>query len=136
MSDLRKASEQALEVLRLVGSMRPADADDDYCERSFLMLQAARNALRAALAAPQGEPVAWMANYVSKLGEPHVYVTSHHDLAVENDMHGDPAPLYAAPPARTPLSDEQIEELQDIYDVASVDFVRAVEAAHGIGGKP
>ena len=39
------------------------------------------------------EPVAWMASYVDPVGNDHVYVTSHHDLAVENDMHGTPRPL-------------------------------------------
>lgn len=37
---------------------------------------------------------AWMASYVDPEGYDHVYVTTHHDLAVENDMHGDPVRLY------------------------------------------
>jgi hypothetical protein len=35
-------------------------------------------------------------------------------------------------PPRQPLTDEQIEELMDTYDVASIDYARAIEAAHGI----
>ena len=40
-----------------------------------------------------GKPVAWMASYVDPIGNDRVYVTSHHDLAVENDMYGTPRPL-------------------------------------------
>lgn len=46
-------------------------------------------------------PVAWMARYVNTLGEEYVYVTTHKDLAIENDMHGDPLPLYLAPAQET-----------------------------------
>ena len=47
-------------------------------------------------------PVAWMASYVDPIGNDHVYVTSHHDLAVENDMHGEPKPLYTRPAPSVP----------------------------------
>ena len=49
-----------------------------------------------------GEPVAWMASYVDPIGNDRVYVTSHHDLAVENDMHGTPRPLYTRPAPSVP----------------------------------
>lgn len=48
------------------------------------------------------EPVAWMASYVDPVGNDRVYVTSHHDLAVENDMHGEPKPLYTHPAPGVP----------------------------------
>ena len=48
------------------------------------------------------EPVAWMASYVDPVGNDHVYVTSHRDLAVENDMHGEPKPLYTRPAPSVP----------------------------------
>ena len=49
-----------------------------------------------------GEPVAWMASYVDPVGNDHVYVTSHRDLAVENDMHREPKPLYTRPAPSEP----------------------------------
>ena len=38
----------------------------------------------------------------------------------------------AALQQRKPLTDAKIEELMDLYDVTAIDFVRAIEAAHGI----
>lgn len=38
----------------------------------------------------------------------------------------------AALQQRKPLTNAEIEELMDLYDVTSIDFVRAIEAAHGI----
>lgn len=64
------------------------------------------------------EPVAWMASYVDPVGNDHVYVTSHHDLAVENDMHGEPKPLYTHP-APSALKDDQIAALVNkVRDIA------------------
>ena len=40
--------------------------------------------------------------------------------------------LKRTPQQRKPLTDEQIEKLMDNYDVASLDYARAIEAAHGI----
>lgn len=54
------------------------------------------------------EPVAWMASYVDPIGNDHVYVTSHHDLAVENDMHGTPRPLYTHPAPSAPVTPEPV----------------------------
>ena len=44
--------------------------------------------------------------------------------------------LYTAPPKREPLSDDEIEQIwgQDSLGT-TVDFVRAIEKAHGIGGE-
>ena len=56
------------------------------------------------------EPVAWMASYVDPIGNDHVYVTSHHDLAVENDMHGTPRPLYTHPAPSVP--DEVVRDAE------------------------
>ena len=93
-------------------------------------------------AVPQCEPVAWLAAYVNSDGLPDKYVTTHHDLAVENDANRSPKPLFFNPPApqRVPLTDEEIltaagrlpgwlrhhEEL-DADDL--IDFARAIEAA-------
>ena len=40
------------------------------------------------------EPVAWMARYIDKDGNEAVYTTSVYELAVENDVNGEPIPLY------------------------------------------
>jgi len=53
------------------------------------------------------EPVAWLAAYVNSVGLPDHYVTTHHELAVENDTNGAPKPLFSHPPAPSvPLTDE------------------------------
>jgi len=44
------------------------------------------------------EPVAWLAAYVNSEGLPDQYVTTHHELAVENDANGAPKPLFFNPP--------------------------------------
>ena len=44
------------------------------------------------------EPVAWLAAYVNSEGLPDQYVTTHHELAVENDANGAPKPLFFHPP--------------------------------------
>lgn len=71
------------------------------------------------------EPVAWMASYVDPVGNDHVYVTSHRDLAVENDMHGTPRPLYTRPAPSVPddgrpyvlaLSESEVKALADYHD--------------------
>jgi hypothetical protein len=78
------------------------------------------DAERAKLDAPGG-PVAWMASYVDPIGNDHVYVTSHYDLAVENDMHGTPRPLVFGDthPAPSVLKDDQIAALVNkVRDIA------------------
>jgi len=48
-----------------------------------------------------GEPVAWLSAYVNSEGLPDQYVTTHHELAVENDANRSPKPLFFNPPAPT-----------------------------------
>ena len=43
-------------------------------------------------------PVAWLAAFVNSEGLPDKYVTTHHELAVENDANGAPKPLFFHPP--------------------------------------
>lgn len=64
-----------------------------------------------------GEPVAWMASYVDPVGNDHVYVTSHHDLAVENDMHGTPRPLYTHPAPSVPMTERELELIDGMVAV-------------------
>ena len=83
--------------------------------------------LEKALAQPQQEPVAWMCH---PYGDDEVEYGPHNQC--ENCM-----PLYTSPPARKPLTDEEIEtvwrsvQANDFHDCVKP-FARAVEAAHGI----
>ena len=123
MSDLRKAAQQALEAL-----------ENDAMQRTYaggVRIANAAIALRAALAEPEQEPVAWMDR------EGDVYK----ELPTPNwcPPH---TPLYAHPPTpRRPLTDEELEPLCDAvnsYDITNYDlvkFARAIERAHGITGE-
>ncbi len=132
MSDLRKAAEQALEML---GHCTPDKRyGDDYLEREFAELNAVRKALRAALAEPeQSEPVATLDDL-----EQEIYENTREFIS--------PAVLEwmlkryytAAPPRRRPLTDEQIKELTSCLGfghVSPITIARAIEQAHGIGEK-
>lgn len=56
---------------------------------------------KATAAVQQGvQPVAWLAEYQDREGNSKWYVTTHKDLAAENDMHGAPKPLYTHPAAQ------------------------------------
>ena len=72
------------------------------------------------------EPVAWLST--DSIGERH--------LCFDKPLDNDPVqPLYTSPPQRKPLTDEQIEQLEQ--DTCAMEFpetVRAIEAAHGIKG--
>ncbi len=87
-----EAMKLALEAIQDLRGYRP-DIDK--------AIDAIRTAIQQA-EAQQPVPVAWMASYVDPIGNDHVYVTSHHDLAVENDMHGTPRPLYTHPAPSVP----------------------------------
>ena len=58
----------------------------------------ANDALREYAAMLDAEPVAWLAAYVNNVGLPDHYVTTHHELAVENDANRSPKPLFFHPP--------------------------------------
>jgi len=89
------------------------------------------DALRAALAQPEQEPVAWKilegtgVSYLSSEPPPHPSVVASC------------RPLYPTPPQRKPLNgDEMLEVLKTFYFDGTVTFntiVRAIEKAHGIG---
>ena len=89
------------------------------------------DALRAALAQPEPEPVAWMYEYTNPLRERGLgfYETSDHEAVS--------VPLYAAPPQRNalPLTDDEIKCIKPVC----ADFVsfragvRQAEREHGIG---
>lgn len=88
---------------------------------------------RAALAQPELEPVAWM--YVSPDNHE---ILRLHKLGATAPVGWAEHPLYTAPPQRQPLTQEQILSLFDSHNVYGskwVDFARAIEKAHGIGGE-
>ena len=53
MTTLRKAAQQALEVLILAPTIKVWTSDDDYCEQESPECKAAITALRTALAEPE-----------------------------------------------------------------------------------
>jgi hypothetical protein len=114
--NLREAAQQALDEWHTdPGSVRMA---------SLMM------ALRTALAEPEQEPVAWKDT---------TYGNLHHQ------NFGGCIPLYTHPPQRKPLTDEEIELLAVKHappidpafakDDDFIEFARAIERAHGIGGE-
>jgi hypothetical protein len=78
------------------------------------------------------EPVAWM--YGGKLSDG----ADDLHISINEPEHGYKIPLYAEPPARKPLNDEEIyqiidgADLQDGEELSLIDFSHAIEQAHGI----
>jgi hypothetical protein len=122
---LRTAAQQALEALeeRYVGALRDKAMD----------------ALRTALAEPEQEPVACVTGaYAGHF----TVVPTNPALVLTTGMA-----LYTHPPQRKPLTDEEIllDEVLRYYfgcnggagpvSQKGVKIIRAVERAHGIGGK-
>jgi hypothetical protein len=121
MTTLREAAQQALEALEEVQNhMNTSDWFD---------MRAA--ALRAALAEPVQEPVAWIQSNHLQLAQRGPF-----SCRVEpTQRHPDFVPLYTHPPRREPLSDEELDRLWRepmSADWEHREYARAVEAAHGI----
>ena len=116
MTTLREAAQQALEALG--SSLYPQPRQ-----------MAAIAALKAALAQPAPEPVAWMVytpdgKSVCVTDNPADFTEQHRAL-----------PLYTAPPQRKPLTERQIARITANFDArfsVAIGIARAVEAAHGI----
>jgi hypothetical protein len=126
--NLRQAAQQALEALiPLANAACPNEreclTDEDH-ERAAEVLEA----LRAALAEPEQEPVAHIGNegQVMWFKKP-----AYQSM------------LYTAPTPRKPLKDEEIDavtveqwgEMKGYPLAAHRAFARAIERAHGIGGE-
>jgi hypothetical protein len=113
MTDLRKAAQKALEAWDIYQQWPlPIRPDKEF------------DTLRAALAQPEQDPVAWIRNEGGLFGS-------------------DWTPLYTNSPQRKPMTDMAIERAYD--ELLSqpmreqdkrviVNFARAIEKAHGIGG--
>ena len=122
MTDLRKVAQQALEALDCLEAP-PTGAINHY------ELERRKNALRAALAEPVG-----VVRQFRKMR-----CADWYDGLPDHEDGGGPyetRTLYTHPPARVPLTDEQIDALElPPSGTATVrDLVRLIEAAHGIGG--
>lgn len=91
-------------------------------------VQTAMAALRAAFAAPQDEPVAWIE---------HGLIEAPDALVWERGTVGHYTPLCVAPPKRKPLLDSDIVTMYaecPRSDAEMIEFAREIERAHGIGG--
>jgi hypothetical protein len=131
---LRAAAQQALEALEL--AYAGADAITVHGK--------AITAIRAALAAAEPEPVAWMWQHdeTGRIGFVEAWQIEH-DWQQNNPRCRITGPLYAAPPQREPLTDEQIVCLWEastghkMPNMGSSQWqllavARAIERAHGI----
>ena len=103
MTDLKKAAQQALEALE---AMNPYPASKGDQRASAIA------ALRARLAEPVQEPVAWRWGYRSiTTGEMdwrgYVEIAAHPNLRSPEIIM---EPLYAAPQQRKPLTEEEIQQ--------------------------
>ena len=125
MSELRKAAQMALEALIWHDETVRTQADS-----------AAITALRAALAQPEPEPVA----YLWQHGETgRTRVIEKDQVWTASNQWNRVGPLYLHPPQRKPLTIEQIVEIlvNTFADTAmqpdDLVLIRAIERAHGIG---
>ena len=162
MSDLRQAAQQALEALELTSEKRdpmrvaaittlraalaepvqepvattqqrtedtpPSDYRRGYWDGFAIGKREGR--IEAEDAAKQAEPVAWM---VYTQDGKSAYVTDNPtDLKDGQDAYA----LFPGPFERKPLTDEQIMEMysEPRSDAEMIEFARAIERAHGIGG--
>jgi hypothetical protein len=129
MSDLRTAAQQALEALE---NIEGANATDRETAKEAIA------ALRAALEAKQEvEPVAWLkadGEDAMTDEDKNSWLASQHPSMAE----GFTVPLYTAPPARKPLSDQEIQDMLPTTSIRcpldALWFARAIERAHGITG--
>ena len=121
MSDLRQAAQQALEALQHhVEQTRPIH-----------QTSLAITALRAALAAAVAEPVASVTECEA------CFTPDVCQLRGTCDHYAAERLRVAAPPQREPLTEEEIDELamdEDGLPNSHLEFARAIERAHGIGG--
>ena len=125
MTTLREAAQMALEAL---------DSKHDMTKAEWRVLQYhAFTALRAALAQPEQEPVAWISNAEEVKGQ---FVEGRPRRVWWECNTGVGQPLYTAPPQREwqGLTDEDIEQIH--YDIkckgmgaySTNDIYRAIEA--------
>ena len=126
MTTLREAAEMALEALE-------AHADIGIKSDKAIF------ALREALEQPEREPVAW-----TTMPDANDWTFVSGSANPNGKLNGKWYPLYATPPQRKPLTDEEIDKVTDaqwaqnnhkpIY-AAHRAYARAIEQEHGIEGE-
>lgn len=127
MSTLRQAAQQALEALEWISAQKTGGMIQRKATEPIA-------ALRAALAEPVQEPVAWQ-----------WLDTAHFRKKIPADSTSSEwTPLYTAPPQRKPLTEEEVEKAyREIWRDLSSDFdhtsagwiemgIKYAERAHGI----
>ena len=152
MTDLRQAAQQALEALEAMTDAfldtegSHGSVESDAMDKAY----AAMTAFRAALAAPQSEPVAWMVTSEMRDGTKNTYpLTGRYKDIQDACDFGDPVPLYTTSPQRQPLSDLYNELLfavgnkypNETRHQTALRYLKQAEAtsaastkAHNIGG--
>ena len=97
------------------------------------------NSLIAALEQPQveQEPVAWIEHEWSGSGLRHLHFERHAPTVRDEVVRPVWTPLYTHPqPKREPLTEMEINTIwRNSTHRTTVEVVRAIEAAHGIGGE-
>jgi hypothetical protein len=118
-----EAMKQALDALEEINKL--SIGESAICLPAEI--DAAMDALRQAIEqAEQAQPVAWY--------DPEVMNEDRGISWTHGQFHT--APLYAVPPPRQPLTDEEIFEVHKRVDsMQYLTFARAIEAAHGVGEK-
>lgn len=129
--NLRQAAQMALDALVLWENEAPhawSQADEN-----------AITALRAALAKPEQEPVAWELR-MGKTDRVLMEITNNPERAQNwRASLCEVVPLYYAPTPRKPLHDMAVFDLADEHlyqggkNYGILAFARAIERAHGIG---
>ena len=108
------------------------DSEGDECncgaDEVNAEIDQAITAIKAALEA-KDEPVAW------RWGVPKLKDGTFEWRYSLNKTRPDSIPLYAAPPQRKPLTDEEIERIYNRYGGEMINCAKAIERAHGIKGE-
>ena len=127
-------TKQVDELMRLAWQFRTAGRrEEDDCAYQL------KHALEAALK-PGVEPVAWRYQPNDSIKSP--AFTTYENVAIGYGKEGSIVPLFAHPPRREPLSDEQMHHCAQAMDAEPlaevwrelIKFARAIEQAHGITG--
>lgn len=100
--------------------------DLPYGSKAYSSAKDARLGLYARLSKEEQKPVAYIYEFYADMG--------NKGLAFEEQPSAYNIPLYVSLPDKLlPLTDEQIELINECGDTDSYKFARAIEAAHGIG---
>ena len=129
------ADDLALIVRNAIAYIKELEAELARCKQ---VCAATAEAWReeAALAEPVQEPVAWLH---TDPDNPRVKFLVWRENEPAYRGVWIKTPLYAAPPQRKPLTEEEIVTMYaecPTSDNDMIEFARAIEQAHGIGGQP